>query len=330
MSLAPVSQEILFRGRPGDPRLGEWVKLTAKLPQQQTSRKEAIAIVGFPDDEGVTRNHGRAGARGGPDGIRKHFYKLCPPMDFEWEETIELYDAGNIYTGGDIEATHQDAEEATKGLAAVGATVITLGGGHDFAAPAFLGFKAGYTTAFPKTKKVSLINVDPHLDVRPLEANLPHSGTPFRVILEKKASHALSAFGIRRNRNARAHYQFAKDHGVRVFTLEALRGESKSMEHLFRSELSHVAKGCEVMGVTIDLDSCREAEGTSAAPVLGFSAQELCHFATLAGREKKVKWLDLAEAAPSLDTADRICRIASEIIFHFLLARAEIGTKKRG
>ena len=328
-SLQPVSPELLFKGRPGDPRLGEWVKTDQKVPLQKLAEKEAIVIVGFPDDEGVTRNRGRAGAKHGPDGTRKHFYKLCPPMDMEWEKKIELYDNGNITVGPQIEATHAHAQAASQQVAELGATLITIGGGHDFAAPAFLGFKAGQELAHRKARKLALINIDPHLDLRPLENNLPHSGTPFRVILEAKAAASVTEFGIRQNRNARSHYQYAVDNGVDIFTLDQIRGSRKTAPALFESEVKRLAKTHDAVGITVDMDSCFEAEGTSAAPVLGFSAQELCEMAFIAGREKKVKWFDVSEAAPNLDGSERICRIASEIVFHFLWGRAQMLLKKR-
>jgi len=323
-TLIPCSPELFYRGRPGDPRLGEWVKVGGTIPLQKIKTKEAIAILGFPDDEGVVRNKGRAGAKGGPDGVRKHFYRLCPPMDLEWEKFIELYDLGNIQVTGQIDSTHVQAKAAVSHLASLGATIVTIGGGHDFAAPAFLGFKAGQEESARKALKCSLLNVDPHLDMRPLEANLPHSGTPFRVILEANGATSVTAFGIRQNRNARSHYQYAKDKGVRILALNTIRADRKGVGHLFEAELKKLARSSDLVGVTLDLDSCFESEGTSAAPVLGFSAWELCEMALSAGREKKVKWFDLSEAAPHLESAERICRIASEIIFHFLWGRAQI------
>jgi formiminoglutamase len=327
--LVPTNPEIFFRGRPNDPRLGDFVKPVGQLPPlQQKAAKEIVAIIGFPDDEGVTRNRGRAGAKGGPDGIRKHLYKLCPPMDFDWEKSLEVFDVGNLVPSSPITDTHDRAQESVRALAERGSTVIALGGGHDFAAPTCLGAAEGFQKFLGKKSAVGLINIDPHLDVRPLEANLPHSGTPFRVILEKKVLKSLSAFGIRTNRNARDHYQYAVDNGMKIFTLDTLRLGKKSVESAFDTEIKRLAKTSAILGVTLDLDSCFEAEGSSAAPVLGFSTWEICRFAYRAGLEPKVKWFELAEAAPSLDPTERIGRIAAEAIFYFLLGRAEKRSPK--
>jgi arginase family enzyme len=70
------------------------------------------------------------------------------------------------------------------------------------------------------------------------------------------------------------------------------------------------------------MDSCRDCEGTSAAQVIGFSADELCVFASMAGANPRVFFLEIAEVAPALDISDRASRIASEIIFAFMVARA--------
>jgi arginase family enzyme len=65
------------------------------------------------------------------------------------------------------------------------------------------------------------------------------------------------------------------------------------------------------------MDACNELEGVSAAPVLGFTAWELCQFAFLAGSNPKIGYLELAEVAPSLDPTGRGARIAAEVIYYF-------------
>ena len=107
-----------------------------------------------------------------------------------------------------------------------------------------------------------------------------------------------------------------------IKTLEAIRDGKGSAENQFRLELNRLAKRSDFVGVTFDMDCCHEGEGTSAAPVLGFSAGEMTRFAALAGASLKVRYLEIAEVAPPLDPAERTSRIAAEMIAAFLLARA--------
>jgi len=76
--------------------------------------------------------------------------------------------------------------------------------------------------------------------------------------------------------------------------------------------------------VTMDIDSCESAEGSSAAPVLGFTGTELYFIAKVAGLNKKVQYFEICEVAPDLDPTERSSRIAAEILFAFLEARASL------
>lgn len=327
----PVNEYLLFKGRAGDPRLGEIVQ-RGESPPHLAPKKENCLFWGCPDDTGVVRNRGRAGAKEGPDSIRKHLYRMTPPMDFAWEAHLLLQDFGNLVPGANIRETHTRCRAEVAQLARAGGTIIALGGGHDFAAPNFLGFLEGARETTSEKFKPGLINIDPHLDVRELEEGLPHSGTPFREILESDQLDGKSfvQFGIRGNRNARAHYEYCIDKGVKILSLETLRVQTHSVTKQFRETLSELGNKRTHIGVTIDMDACFEAEGTSAAPVLGFSAQELCRMAELSGRHLKVRFLEIAEVAPPLDPHERSSRIAAEIIYSFLRGRASaLAAKKK-
>ncbi len=321
LSSLPTRQELFFKGRAGDPRLGEWVKSTQEI-EKAPLEKESFVILGTPDDTGVVRNLGRPGAKEGPDSIRKHFYKMAQPMDLLWERHIELLDVGNTQVSSSILETHQNAQKLSSQISSLGHSLVTLGGGHDVAAPHFLGFVAGRKSLNPR-EKVALINVDPHLDVRELEQNLPHSGTPFRQILESEviSGESFVEFGARSNRNSRNHFDYVKKRNVLVMTLESLRMRSETILEAFKLQLDRLARSHHSIGVTIDMDSCSEAEGMSAAPVIGFSASELYTLAALAGSQLKVRFFEIAEVAPPLDTSERSSRIAAELLYAFLRSR---------
>ncbi|MBP7476118.1 MAG: hypothetical protein KA810_12755, partial [Pyrinomonadaceae bacterium] len=54
------------RNDPNDPRVGDIVRTT-----EDQYAAAAVVILGCPQDEGVRRNRGRAGAAAAPDAIRK-------------------------------------------------------------------------------------------------------------------------------------------------------------------------------------------------------------------------------------------------------------------
>ncbi len=319
----PTPKELFFKGRSGDSRLGEWVQAISELSSIPPSNKETIVILGTPDDTGVVKNLGRPGAKEGPNSIRKHLYKMALPMDLHWENHLSLLDAGNTQVSESILETHAEAQKLTHQISSLGHSLITLGGGHDVAAPHFLGFVEGRRALNPR-EKVALINIDPHLDVRELENGLPHSGTPFRQILDSEAisGDGFVEFGTRSNRNSRTHFEYVKKRNALVITWESLRMRAEPISEVFKHQLERLARTHHSLGVTLDLDSCSEAEGMSAAPVIGFSATELYTLASLAGSQPKVRFFELAEVAPSLDPTERSSRIAAECIYAFMRGRA--------
>ncbi len=319
LKTTPASTALFFKGRDGDPRLGEWAESIA-IDNVHGSKQPTFALIGAPDDTGVLLNRGRPGAKSGPDAVRAAFYKIAWPVSKNLEKHRWL-DAGNIHVSDQILTTHERAFNAAATLSSAGATVIAIGGGHDFAAPHIMGTFSGLKTA-KGLKRFGIINIDPHLDVREFENKLPHSGTPFRQILESgavKGTH-LVQFGAREGRNARAHFDYCKKEKVAVHEFAKIRGKGDAIKQ-FKLLLANLAKKSDAVALTIDMDCCEGIEGVSAAPVIGFSAWELCQFARLAGANKKITMLELAEIAPDLDPTGRAARIGAEILFHFVLGR---------
>src|SRR2546426_12634196 len=73
--LEPVARPELPR-RPDDARLGEVVERWQGEPS--SLRRGRAVLIGFPQDEGIRRNQGRAGAALGPAEIRRWLYRLTP------------------------------------------------------------------------------------------------------------------------------------------------------------------------------------------------------------------------------------------------------------
>src|SRR4029077_4150557 len=98
----PAPPEYSFR-RPDDLRLGDvveyWRGDAPKLKPGQA------VLVGFPQDEGVRRNHGRPGASQAPREIRQCLYRLTP---WDAEHNIDLtdrhpVDMGSVRITGSLE-----------------------------------------------------------------------------------------------------------------------------------------------------------------------------------------------------------------------------------
>src|SRR4029077_9071477 len=67
---------------------------------------------------------------------------------------------------------------------------------------------------------VAAVNVDAHLDVRPLRDGLITSGTPFRRLAERWGErYALTETGVQPQHNARAHREWAAARSFAVLSL---------------------------------------------------------------------------------------------------------------
>ena len=323
LNTVQTKPSLLFKGRTGDPRIGEVVQAGTIVELTHKGKGVTLAILGAPDDLGVQLNRGRPGASGGPDAIREAFYKFAIPQTKKFM-ALQFFDVGNIPIGNQILKNHAMARKAASTIGASGATLVALGGGHDYAAPHALGFFEGAARS-QKIEVFGVINIDPHLDVRELENGSPHSGTAFRQILDSGMIRGkdLIQFGARIGRNAHAHFEFCRKAGVDVHEFHELR-RAPSVVSRFARCLNTLSKRVDIIAVSLDIDCCSDVEGASAAAVVGFSAWELCQFAYIAGKNKTVGSFEIAELAPNLDTSNRSARIAAEILFHFSLGRAEV------
>ena len=90
---------------------------------------------------------------------------------------------------------------------------IVLGGGHETAFGHFLGYAA---SRLP----VGIINLDAHLDVRPTNDGLGHSGSPFRQAMEHAQSplrgDCYSCLGVQPHSLSRDHLVYALQQGATI------------------------------------------------------------------------------------------------------------------
>ena len=141
-----------------------------------------MILLGFPYDTGVEINMGRPGARHGPEKFRSWIRRYGtvdnPEMNIDLSG-ITLADAGDIPTGLPLDQSHTALTQQTTSILQKGGIPFIIGGGNDQSYPnarALLDSKPGIP--------VGVINVDAHLDVRPLKDGQAHSGSPFRLLLE--------------------------------------------------------------------------------------------------------------------------------------------------
>lgn len=321
--LEPVSAPDDLPRRPDDPRLGEVVEFWRGDPS--ALRPGRPVLIGFPQDEGVRRNGGRVGAAEAPREIRRWLYRLVP-WDCETNADLAalgLLDLGNVRIEGSLEETQAALGEVVGAVLRSGAVPVVLGGGHETAYGHYLGYVAA---GLP----VGIVNVDAHLDVRPLIDGKGHSGSPFRQMMEHP-THPLSGeryacIGVRPQGVSREHWAYVRERGGVV------RGGTQFPPQL-RGYLSLELKrlttlGCRVC-VTIDADVVCEAEvpGVSAPNPNGAHGIWVIASARVAGRDPGVSSIDLVEINPRHDRDGQSARWAALVVWNFLVGLARRGER---
>src|SRR2546421_602796 len=137
----PAPPEDLFHCA-DDLRLGDIVEYWGgNAPKLKPSQ---AVLVGFPQDEGVRRNHGRPGAAQAPREIRRCLYRLTP---WDAEHNIDLtdhhpLDMGSVRINGTLEDSQAALGAVVGGILSQGAVPVILGGGHETAYGHYLGYVA--------------------------------------------------------------------------------------------------------------------------------------------------------------------------------------------
>lgn len=314
----PRPHEHIFQ-RPDDPRLGEILvpwrgDLTLLTPGR-------AVLVGFPQDEGVRRNGGRPGAAQGPQEIRRwlHLLTLWDGITNSDLRAMPPLDAGNVRLQGTLEATQESLGEVVAGILAANAVPVVLGGGHETAYGHYLGYvRYG--------KPLAVINLDAHLDVRPVREGLGNSGTPFRQMLEHPTFPLLGAhyvcLGLQPQATAREHWEYARSKGCVLVWRDECSG---SLELRFSQELDRLERSRCQTYVSVDadvVDACA-VPGVSAPNVNGLSSAELLACARSAGKRKNVSSFEIVEVSPPHDTEHRSARWAALLVWYFLVGLQE-------
>jgi formimidoylglutamase len=276
-----------------------------------------VVLLGVPFDFGVTLGGGRAGAAQGPAALRRALRRFGTTFDLECGidfDRLRLADAGDLdVLESDVAGTHSRLTEAALAILRTGSLAVVVGGGNDatFASVEALQRVRG---------AVAGINVDAHLDVRPVIDGRITSGTPYRRIVEELgiAGGKLIEFGLHAHVNSKKHYEWARSVGVQCWTLA--RAREHGLAELFASELARIESGVMALFVSIDLDvfAAAYAPGVSAPGTDGLTPAEGRAIAHAAGKSRKVRLFELMECNPLFDQDERTARLAAMLLAAFV------------
>ena len=292
---------------PDDPRVG---RLLGR--QIVAGDRPDVVIIGFPSDEGVRRNGGRAGAARGPAAIRAALYRLAPDARSpRFDELLSrTRDVGDVDVSGDVEADQQCLGEALTSYIELGCFCVVLGGGHETSYGHFLGYVGA-------RRRVEILNWDAHADVRDLVEGRAHSGSPFRQAIEDRsgACRRYTVAGLQPQSVAREHVAYVERQGRAVWR------DDVTPERI--AQLYRATDGPAL--ASFDLDAVNEAEapGVSAPNAGGLSSDLWIEAAYQAGRSPAVSSADIVELNPAVDRDGQTARLAAVTVWWLLRGRSE-------
>ena len=318
--LEPVRPATDLPRRPDDPRLGEIIECWQG--DATALRPGLAALLGFPQDEGVRRNGGRVGGAEAPREIRRWLHRLTPwdgasGVDLAADPPLDL---GDLRITGNLEQTQADLGRVVAELLKRGLVPVVLGGGHETAYAHFLGYVGA-------NRPVAAINIDAHLDVRPLLDDRGHSGSPFRQMLEHP-THPLAGYacvGAQPGCVARSHQEFVERRGGTI----CWNGGCGQLlfEHVM-SQVLRFSRAGQSVYASMDADAFRAADvpGVSAPNPLGIPGEEARACARHLGQSPAVSSFDLVEINPRFDRDGQSARWAALVIWNFLIGFAQRRT----
>ncbi len=252
------------------------------------AQDQGTVILSHSDDEGVRLNNGRPGAKDGPKWILHYLGRMVA------RKSSNIYILKTPRSKISLTKRHELAQKTVQQLLNANHRVITLGGGHDYGYPDAAAY-------FLKTRG-KILNIDAHLDVRPVVNGKNHSGTPFFRFIEKFGGTNLIEWGIQPQCNAIAHQEFARKNGVEIYDRT--------------QEPSKIAGS---VGLSICLDAFTGIRGVSAPVMVGLSLEQ--GLKAVQTYRSQSTWLGIYECAPKFDPIHHdSARYAALLIYHYLHA----------
>lgn len=267
---------------------------------EMVNRKH-FSLVGFESDEGVRRNKGRVGAAKAPNKIRSFLSNIAYSSNHK-----NLIDIGNVTCVDNyMEEAQVNLGEKVQKLLNNNYTPIILGGGHE----TFYGHYLGVRKSLGENKKIGMINLDAHFDLR--QDEVPSSGTMFNQILTKDNKADYLCIGLQELSNTRELFSNAKELGVKYILATDLFPLEKNLKKIeaFAKEQDFI-----VYTICSDVINQASAPGVSAPAPFGLEPNVVRDITHHIIKQPNFLSMDVSEVNPTYDVADQTARLISYII----------------
>ncbi len=312
--------EFEWKGR-SDPEDGKsalrWHDIVRKDTKFQA--QAALGLVGFACDIGVERNKGRSGAKGGPDAVRGGLANMA----WHGHSDTLLADYGTVSIEQTVDScplalAQEHLAARVKEILALTGKAIILGGGHETAVGSFEGLLASEYGS----KKIGILNLDAHFDIRLAGEHGISSGTPFTQIRESLKAlgrdlHYMCV-GISEIANTKALFARADEWGIRYILDRDARAHLMSN---VKAKLEEFMDECDVLYLTLDLDvlphwQMPAVSAPAAAGVELYMIEEIISFLGEARKRGQIEWplSDIVEFNPEFDPCGNAAKTAARLV----------------
>lgn len=276
------------------------------------------ALIGFACEAGVARNKGRPGASQGPAALRSALANMATPEGATVKQG-GFTDLGTmVVEGDDLEKGQAALAERIAGALSRHERLIVLGGGHETAFASYCGLAKAYPN-----KRIGIVNLDAHLDIRAIGEGGPSSGTPFAQIRDL-AGDAFDylCLGVAEESNTGPLRRKARDWGIGVVADHALIADPKAAD----GDIRAIVERCDLIYLTIDIDVLPhyQAPGVSAPAARGVPLAGIEHLVgevmrCCAALGRPLPLADAVELSPPHDRDGMTARSAALLIRKLLL-----------
>lgn len=271
----------------------QWPRASAWLGAARESVPESVdlAVIGVPAHK---TSISRTDAHHTPAAIRE---ALSRYSTYSWTHDVDLEGVRAVDLGDVNDPDHAQGEERVqRAVAGIDASLlVALGGDNSITYSVCTGVWAGGIAS------AGLVTLDAHHDLRDGISN----GSPVRRLIEAGlAGERVVQIGIADFSNSPEYAARAREYGITVIPRSALR--TRSMADAIREALEIAGGAGGAVHVDLDVDVCDRAvvPGCPAAAPGGISAAELREAAFWAGRDPRVRSLDIAEIDAHADAPD--------------------------
>lgn len=276
-----------------------------------------VVILGIPWEGELTWGSW-SGCELAPMHIRKaslRYGGFIPEFNVDVLEHYNLCDYGDVcIEKSDTIKTFKNIYDKILDIVKANAIPIALGGDHSITIPVVKAIVEHGCNPL-------ILHLDAHYDSLPsYRGNRYARCCPIRRLVDEHGIDPKNIFqvGIRGPRNARIQHEFAKENGIKVYTVWDLR--NKGLKTLVKEVIEQSKK---TDGIYITL--CMDILDSSAAPAaagdpLGLTSYELINLLISIVSRVKLIGMDLVEIYPPLDVRNMTSHLAVWIILYTLAA----------